>query len=238
MGGTGKALNGCYITTLGSYQNWQPSEIARWIKNQGGRFEARVSESTTHLIVSEKEWKSQSKPIPQVLQQNGATDRKIKIVSFDWLHESLHHKTKRSEAPFRWEKIDPKSMKKTKHSMNVHEDEPVKEYSPVVRGPKNHTGMMAEVFHGSTDHFVPEQEKRRIDKEIELQKAAQEQIEREDREAKELAAKEEAKKAAEVFKKGAKKARNEIFSGAPSNHEYWDRNILTNRRHRQSSHLH
>lgn len=212
MGGRTRIFAKCYITNVGYYQEWTPNNISTRVNSNGGHYQQKISNETTHLVVTPKAWKAQGTVVKHALELNRDSGRDIKIVSFDWLDDSWNNENRKNETPYQWEKLDPKS-KDPKGN-----DEPKKvqkangKQTKEVEGPKSYVGMMAEVFQESTDKFVDATEKKRIEKQIESARRVRAEMEKEEREERELKDKEKEKTAA-TFQKGAKKARNDIFSG-------------------------
>ena len=194
----------CYITPVGTYKDWTPSILYKWISNAGGHLESKITDQTTHLVVHDKAWKNMAEMVKKGLQLNKEEGRDIKIVSYDWLEDSICNKTRKKEGPYRWEKLDRARL----------EREDRKGKGKAVEGPKGHVGLMAEVFQESTEMFVDEKDRRRMERLAEEQRRVRREMEAEEKREREEARKEERRKQAKLFGKGAKKARNEIFSGA------------------------
>lgn len=210
-----KCFRACSITTVGHDKDWNISNIGSRINANGGHHQGnKITNKTTHLAVTHKQWKTQGQVVKDALALNRDSKRSIKIVSFDWLDDVFQNQKRKPEGPYMWEKLAPKND--GDDSMNEDTSKKRKKANPKstdgVGGPKNHVGMMAEVFQESTEKFVDAKEKKRIQKQMESAKRVREEFEREEREAKEKAER-DAKRAAAAFQKGAKKARNQIFSG-------------------------
>jgi hypothetical protein len=101
--------------------------MKRWIENNGGRYSAKVEEGVTHLVCSEDHWKSQpvagkrflsESHILTILKcknkhteiyypvQNAHRIKSVKIVTYDWLEDSLHAKSSKREGPYLLKKIE------------------------------------------------------------------------------------------------------------------------------------
>ena len=198
--GRGRALLKCKIVVAGQYREYPNAKVSGWISNLGGDASTSVSTSTTHVVATEKAWKRKDLAVKNALRLNKQGEADIKIVSFDWLEDSVNNKTKKREGPYLWEKLDATIVK---------QDAAKARQEKAKKSKKGHVGMMAEVFEDSTKDYVDPKEAREIDRQIEEEKrvqAAMEEEKRLEKEAKRL-------KHAERFQKGAKKALNEIFSG-------------------------
>lgn len=235
-------FNKRYIVVVGHEKDWTPTAISKRINNNGGNHQSKINRDTTHLVATSKAWKRQGGLVKDALvlnddkDNNRSTEQKhrINIVTFDWLDDSWRGEKTKHEDPYRWEKIDPKAMQKgddtneedssdeqssnseptkTKKKTNGKPNGKAKAKAngkrvQVVDGPKSHKGLMAQVFQESTDKYVNQAEAAAIKRKQEYERRIADQLAEEERKEKE-----EKKKAAAAFKKGAKKCRNEIFSG-------------------------
>ena len=207
MGGRSRALAKCHIVIAGSYKEYPAAKVSGWIANLGGSVQTRPNENTTHVVASVNAWNRKDASIQkaQELNEERATRDVIKIVSFDWLVDCADNKTKKREGPYLCEKLYVSASKRDA-AKKRQEGADGKEK-------KGHVGMMAEVFQESTEGFVDDRERKRVEKQIETEKRVREEMEREERD-------DQRKKTAELFGKGAKKARNEIFT--ENHHIYTD----------------
>ena len=190
--GASKFLAKCTIVPVGSNSNWKTADVDRWISNAGGKMENKLSKETTHLVVDGKTRKKD----PSILQKAIEMKNKgydIKIVSYDWLEDSLNNKSKKQAGPYLWSKLDKANVTET---------------ATAPKEARGHVGMLTEVFKDSTDKYVTEAERKKLDKEIEHAKRVKKQMEHEEKEAAR-----KKKEEAALFRQGANKARNEIFSG-------------------------
>ncbi|MCJ1281427.1 hypothetical protein MMC26_000746, partial [Xylographa opegraphella] len=73
----------CTIALTGNFD--KPYEkVKKWIENQGGQCSARIGSNVTHLVCSEEHFK---KGVSMVQQAQKL--KKCKIVTWDWLEDSL-----------------------------------------------------------------------------------------------------------------------------------------------------
>ena len=200
MGQT-RHLKGCGISHIGYDKEWTPNTISSRVSANGGSFQGdRIRNKTTHLVVTPKAWKAQGPIIREALSLNQEGNREIKIVSFDWLEDSWRNGLK-STRPYEWLRLN------TKVNNGGETGQPTK--APEAETPKSTVGMMAGVLEESTDRFLDASDKKRIAREVETTRRIQQEIENERLEEK----KKEIEKQAYAYQKGAKKARNEIFTG-------------------------
>ncbi|KAK4994628.1 hypothetical protein LTR66_005379 [Elasticomyces elasticus] len=110
MGKGGSLLSKASIATSGDFgSGCKPDDLKRWITNAGGEFNTRLTASTTHLICTQAVWQGQNATVQAALAR-----KEIKVVSFDWLEDSLARKSKRSEKPYLWQNIDAAALKQRK----------------------------------------------------------------------------------------------------------------------------
>ncbi|KAK1815107.1 hypothetical protein LTR12_010531 [Friedmanniomyces endolithicus] len=198
---------------------WTKASLDRWIGHAKGRAITKFTSNTTHVVCTEKAYQQQTGDVRAAVAARKKGER-FHIVSPEWLAETLSQQKRAKESEFSWEKLAKSSggrgrKKKKKSSSDVEEEE---EEAVVKKGPKTAGGLLREVFQEHTEQFVSEGERRALRGVFEREEEGKRQaVLAEERERKEMRAK--AEKEA-VFRKGAKKARNEIFSD--NHHIYMD----------------
>jgi hypothetical protein len=87
----------CHSNDFGGKKNIQ---IQKWVVTHGGTFRKELTSDVTHFISSEQAWK---KYLPIV--REARRQKKTKIVSLDWLEDSLLSKNCRPKdtKPYLWE---------------------------------------------------------------------------------------------------------------------------------------
>ncbi|KAI9705109.1 MAG: hypothetical protein M1836_006892 [Candelina mexicana] len=86
-------LENLTIAVTGEFGSPRTHEnLKRWIKNNGGTFAEQIDGKVTHLICSMEHWKRQHTNVKEALRYSD-----IKIVSYDWLEDSLQSKRARKE---------------------------------------------------------------------------------------------------------------------------------------------
>ena len=87
----------CHSNDFGGKKNIQ---IQKWVVRHGGTFRKRLTSDVTHFISSEHAWK---KYLPIV--REARRQKKTRIVSLDWLEDSLLSKNRRPKdtTPYLWE---------------------------------------------------------------------------------------------------------------------------------------
>ena len=203
--GRGRALLKCHIAVAGQYREYPYGKVSNWISNLGGSASMSVNSNTTHVVATEKAWKRKDAAVANALKLIEQGEADIKIVSFDWLEDSVNNKTRKREGPYLWTKLDS----------TVAKQDAARAREEKAKKAKGHAGMMAEVLQASTEQYVDPRQAKALQKQIEREKRAKEQEEAEEREAKK---EEEPKKKAEAFGRGAKKARNDLFTGKFGQH--------------------
>ncbi|EME87670.1 uncharacterized protein MYCFIDRAFT_75515 [Pseudocercospora fijiensis CIRAD86] len=96
------ALKSCVIVTVGLHEDWNNQKVKDWVSQASGKVESRVTEATTHLVVSKKEWEKKGVVVQDALKRKDDSLQEIEIVSYDWLADSLHAKSKKREKGYRF----------------------------------------------------------------------------------------------------------------------------------------
>lgn len=194
------ALRKCSIAVAGNVvltSNGSWDDMKRWITNAGGRLTRIIESDTTHLVVDEKLWKAQADIVGKALATKYA-QLPIKIVSADWLSQSLFQQTKKKEGAYLWEKLDKASLPSKKKAKQAQKE--IKERRPP-------GGILGAALKQHTDETLG---KIRTAKQSNDEKDREAEEKRSERERKRKLSREDAKA---IFQLGTKKARNEIFSG-------------------------
>ncbi|TKA35539.1 hypothetical protein B0A54_13126 [Friedmanniomyces endolithicus] len=216
-------LKNTTITLIQPLENYDPkwtkASLDRWIGHAKGRAITKFTSNTTHVVCTEKAYQQQTGDIRAAIAARKKGER-FHIVSPEWLKETLSLQKRAKESEFSWEKSAKSSggkrNKKKKSSSDVEDEEEAE--AVVKKGPKTAGGLLREVFEEHTEQFVSEGERKALRGVLEREEEVKKQAAlAEERERKEIRAK--AEKEA-VFRKGAKKARNEIFSD--NHHIYMD----------------
>lgn len=111
MGKTFAKVKLCHTNDFPSPQN---EGIKRWIENNGGTFQQEIGADTTHLVCSTRAWKRYHPlgmltlftewrclayhfSVKEARRRNKTLSRskKIKIVKYDWLDDSLSSKSRK-----------------------------------------------------------------------------------------------------------------------------------------------
>ncbi|KAL6715479.1 hypothetical protein ACLMJK_006440 [Lecanora helva] len=72
-----------------------PEKMKEWIQVNGGKFAPEISSNVTHLICSKRHYKENVTMVQQARRL-----RSVKIVSFDWLEDSLMSRMRRNEREY------------------------------------------------------------------------------------------------------------------------------------------
>ncbi|GES59220.1 brct domain protein [Aspergillus terreus] len=97
----GKTFQKIHASSVGSFGG-NGDKISQWIRVNGGNYSKEVSDKVTHLITTTDAYKKNVEAV-QTAKRLGT----IKIVSFDWLEDSLMSKTRKPkrETPYLLETI-------------------------------------------------------------------------------------------------------------------------------------
>ncbi|OKL64552.1 hypothetical protein UA08_00838 [Talaromyces atroroseus] len=116
-----KGFNGVNVSFVGTHEH--SDKMPRWLKANGGIYSRNIDESVTHLIATESAVKANVDAASGKVDSlrttvEKARSLKIKIVTYDWLEDSLLSKTckPKREGPYLWDRIlresKPKGVKK------------------------------------------------------------------------------------------------------------------------------
>lgn len=175
-----------------------------WINNLGGRTSSNMNSHVTHVVCSEAAWYADHhKVLAKAFDEDDKRSKgnEIKFVSFQWIEDCATTKSKKSEGPYRCERIW--ASKKAHSAAGANAD------GKVPREPRAHKGMVTDMIAEQTEKHLDERSRKEIEDAI-RQKDKRERIEEAARLEEERA---QRRKTAETFSRGAKKARNDIFSG-------------------------
>ncbi|QDS75876.1 hypothetical protein FKW77_001910 [Venturia effusa] len=90
-------FKGFMIASTGDFGRQRSADaIKRWVENNGGRYATKINDEVTHLVCSSECWKSQS----TMVQAAKRYPKKIKIVTYDWLEDSLMGQTRKREGDY------------------------------------------------------------------------------------------------------------------------------------------
>jgi hypothetical protein len=201
-------LKRCHIVLNGQYKpEWTPAKVKQWVDRAGGNatFKCRVTDETTHVVLTEKEWKTQGSFVQQVLEAR-ERGQPIHIVSFEWLDECFDKRGLRSENRYSWEHMDKRSMKESRQE--------AKRLAKMTKQPATTQGLMAQTFLQTTEAHITDHDRKKIAQQNEKDQQARQESEEEVRaKFKEHRERMSIPEQAAIFKRGAKRARNEILSG-------------------------
>ncbi|TKA75357.1 hypothetical protein B0A49_03328 [Cryomyces minteri] len=96
------------IAISGDFGSARTSDaIKRWIELNGGTYTTSVTSDTTHLICSKAHWGKQVAAVKKALSH-----KDIKVVSYDWLEDTLHSRSHKRETAYLWKVLDRTALKK------------------------------------------------------------------------------------------------------------------------------
>ncbi|KAJ5188284.1 hypothetical protein N7472_007298 [Penicillium cf. griseofulvum] len=93
----GKPFQRIHASIVGKFEDGVGEKIPQWIRANGGQFSRDVNPQVTHLIATKEAFKNNTVPV-QTAKKNST----VKIVSYDWLEDSLLSATRRPkpEGPY------------------------------------------------------------------------------------------------------------------------------------------
>ncbi|KAI9812887.1 MAG: hypothetical protein M1827_004405 [Pycnora praestabilis] len=101
-------LKNLTIAVTGDFGEVRSHEnLRRWIQSNGGTFSQDIDENVTHLICNKEAWKKKLALVKKARKVKG-----LKIVSYDWLEDSLLKKSPRKEAAYFMKSLSAEKHKK------------------------------------------------------------------------------------------------------------------------------
>ncbi|KAK3672370.1 hypothetical protein LTR78_007677 [Recurvomyces mirabilis] len=179
---------------------WTKERVTNWIAVAGGKLMTKFTDSTTHLVCSERTWRNQSGVVKQAADKVKKGER-IFIVSGDWLRDTLFNQKRAREGIYSFVKADKAAASVRRQLRQQAQD-----------------GGSREGSQENNEQFVSEAEKKKIEERLARERSAEEEARKKKTEAERVAKKEQEA----LFRRGAKKAKNEIFSH--NHHIYMDPN--------------
>jgi hypothetical protein len=81
------------------------ANLQKWTEANGGTFDRKVTPSTTHLVVTEANWRAR---VPEV---NTALANGIKVIDYEWFDDKLRATGRVTENKYLWTTIDAERLK-------------------------------------------------------------------------------------------------------------------------------
>ncbi|KXG49135.1 uncharacterized protein PGRI_030050 [Penicillium griseofulvum] len=119
-----KPFQRIHASIVGKFEDGVGEKIPQWIRANGGQFSRDVNPRVTHLIATKEAFKSNAVPV-QTAKKNST----IKIVSYDWLEDSLLSATRRPkpEGPYLLKNLMKPEKKEVKKNATPKSLKTVKE---------------------------------------------------------------------------------------------------------------
>ncbi|CAG7916535.1 unnamed protein product [Penicillium olsonii] len=98
----GRTFQRVHYALVGKFDDGIKEKIPQWIRANGGQFSRAVNSNVTHLIATEQAYKDNGSLV-QVAKSSG----NVKIVSYDWLEDSLQapNRIPKKEGPYLLENL-------------------------------------------------------------------------------------------------------------------------------------
>ncbi|RAK98625.1 BRCT domain protein [Aspergillus ibericus CBS 121593] len=115
----GQTFKKIHASSTGKFDG-NSDKIPQWIRANGGQYSKDVSEKITHLITTKEAFKNDVEAI-----RKAKRFKNIKIVSFDWLEDSLLSKNRRPkrEKKYLWHNILKNERKRNNKKGNDREEQ-------------------------------------------------------------------------------------------------------------------
>lgn len=201
------------LSSLGP--NFTKDKVAGWLKAAGSNLQPAFDDDTTHVVCEEKAWRNEVMAVQRAKEKNaekGNGKDGVKIVSPNWLDDTLREQRKFKEGAYLWEKLDKGGAGlgtmtgKSGETAGGDEEE---------QGPRSIPGLMGEVFNEATESYLSERDRIRLEVEAETTERIRREREAEEKQRQEHLRRIEAdKKRAEQVerRRAARKGRNEVFT--------------------------
>ncbi|KAK5114153.1 hypothetical protein LTR62_002723 [Meristemomyces frigidus] len=197
-------------------QNFTKDKVTRWISNAGGKYLTKFTDTTTHLVCSERTFQAGHSDVRQAHEKVKKGER-IYIVSGEWLRVTLMNQKRAKEAEYSFVRVDKAAASVRQKVVQEREAREKGELGEEEEaGPQSVKGLLRHAFVDHTKQFVTEADRKRVEARLQREKAERDEV-RKQKEQEERRAKAEQ---AALFRRGAKKAKNEIFSD--NHHIYMD----------------
>ncbi|CAG8908125.1 unnamed protein product [Penicillium egyptiacum] len=144
----GKPFQSIRASIVGKFQDGIGEKIPQWIRANGGQFSREVSPRVTHLIATKEAFKTHAAPV-----ESAKKIGTVKIVSYDWLEDSLLSTTRRPkpEGPYLLKNLmKPEKKEVQKNKVTTKSAEVTKEIKAKI--PKR---AIADPFLGSKGKRKP-----------------------------------------------------------------------------------
>ncbi|KAI4717776.1 hypothetical protein E4T48_06025 [Aureobasidium sp. EXF-10727] len=82
------------------------ASLQKWTEANGGTFDRKLTSSTTHLVVSEKNWRARIPEVKTALEEDN-----IKIVNYEWFDDKLRLGGRITDSKYLWTTIDAELLK-------------------------------------------------------------------------------------------------------------------------------
>lgn len=192
-------LKNAVICFSGTFDN-STANLQKWTEANSGTYDRKLTSDTTHLVVSEANWRARVPEVKKALE-----DGNIKIVKYDWFDDKLRPTGRVIDSKYLWTNIDAERLKQEAKEARAAERERKRAEKEKERKKKEgekidyaaafmqHTNVVARVGDGETS---------------------------EDDESEEDSSTEQNATLAQQFAKGAKQAKQDLMSD--NHHIYMD----------------
>ncbi|KAG9523881.1 hypothetical protein KCV07_g2154, partial [Aureobasidium melanogenum] len=186
------------ICFSGTFDN-SAATLQKWTEANGATYNRKLTSNTTHLVVSEANWRARVSEVKTALE-----DSTVKIVNYDWFDDKLRLSSRVTETRYLWPTIDAEQLKQEAKDAKAAEREQKRAEKEKERKKKEaesinwgaalmqHTNAVARVEDSSEDEESSEED----------------------------SSAEQNKSLAQQFAKGAKQAKQDLMS--ENHHIYMD----------------
>ncbi|KAG9891048.1 hypothetical protein KCU94_g14692, partial [Aureobasidium melanogenum] len=189
------------ICFSGTFDN-SAATLQKWTEANGGTYNRKLTSITTHLVVSEANWRAR---VPEV--KTALEDSSIKIINYEWFDDKLRLSTRVTETKYLWPTIDAEQLKQEAKDAKAAEREQKRAEKEKERKKKESEKVdYAAAFMQHTNVVA---------------RVEDEETSEDEEPSEEDSSAEQNKSLAQQFAKGAKQAKADLMSD--NHHIYMDR---------------
>ncbi|KAG9910574.1 hypothetical protein KCV05_g14312, partial [Aureobasidium melanogenum] len=187
------------ICFSGTFDN-SAAILQKWTEANGGTYNRKLTSNTTHLVVSEANWRARAPEVKTALEDNA-----IKIVNYEWFDDKLRLSSRVTETKYLWPNLDAEQLKKEAKDAKAAEREQKRAEKEKERKKKESEKV---------DYAAAFMQHTNVVARVEDEETSEDEDSSEDSSA------EQNKSLAQQFAKGAKQAKQDLMSD--NHHIYMD----------------
>lgn len=157
-------LKNAVVCFSGTFDN-SAAILQKWTEANNGTYDRKLTSDTTHLVVSEANWRARVPEVKKALE-----DGSIKIVNYDWFDDKLRLTGRVTDSKYLWTNIEAEQLKQEAREAKAAEREQKRAEKEKERKKKEgekidyaaafmqHTNVVARVGDGETSEDSSEED--------------------------------------------------------------------------------